>query len=68
MNVEHYDGDDDAQPDQQHGEQEVLPQERHCQGRGGHDLRDEEEEHRLREEDADAEGHLLSGVRGEVEH
>lgn len=65
--VEHDDGDEHTQPDEQHGEEQILPEQRHGQGGGGHDLGDEEEEHGLREEDADAEGHLLARVGRQVE-
>lgn len=67
VDVQHHDRDDDAESDQQHGEQEVLAEQRQCERCRRYDFRDQEEEHRLRQENGDAECDLLSGVGGQVE-
>ena len=67
VDVEDDDGGDDGDADQDHGEEQVLAEQRHRQRRGRHDLGDEQEEHGLREQDGDAEGDLLAGVGRQVE-
>ena len=67
VHVEDDDGDEDGQADEEHGEEEVLAEQRDGQRRGRDDLRDEEEEHGLRQEDADAKGHFLAGIGRQVE-
>ena len=67
VHVEDEDGDDDAEGDEDHGEEEVLPDEGDDQRGGGDDLGDEEEEHGEGEEDGDAQGDLLPAVGGQVE-
>ena len=67
VHVEHEDGDHDGERDEDHGEEEVLPDEGDDQRGGRDDLGDEEEEHGEGEEDGDAEGDLLPAVGGQVE-
>ena len=67
VNVEHNYGEENGERDQNHGEQEVLADERHHQGRGRNELGQEQEEHGEREENVDAESDLLAAVAGQVE-
>ena len=67
VHVEHEDGDDDGERDEDHGEEQVLADERDHQ-RGGRDgLGDDQQEHGQREQHGDAEGDLLAAVGGQVE-
>lgn len=68
VHVQDDDGDDDGEADQDHGEEDVLAEERQGERSRRDDLGDEEEEHGLGEQDVDAEGDLFTGVGGEVEH
>ena len=65
--VQDDDGDENGEADEAHGEQEVLAKERHGQRRRRNDLWHEEEEHGLRQERRDAEGHFLARVGRQVE-
>ena len=47
VDVEDDDGGDDGYADQDHGEEQVLAEQRHGQRGGRHDLGDEQEEHGL---------------------
>ena len=67
MDVQHKDGDDDAERDENHGEEEVLADQRDDEWRRGDGLGDDQQEHGEGEEDRDAEGDLLATVRREVE-
>lgn len=60
VGVDDNDGDDDGGNDKHHGEEHVLPDERHG-ARGRRDqLHDDQQEHSQRQQDGDAEGHLLT--------
>lgn len=67
MYVQNYNGDDDAQSDQQHGEQEVFAEEGECQRCRWYDFGYQQKEHGLRQEDANAQCNLLARVRGQIE-
>ena len=58
MHVEHSHGDADGEGDQDHGEEQVLPQERHRQRCGRNYFRQQQEEDGQGEQDGDAKGHL----------
>lgn len=60
VRVDDYDSNDDGGDDKDHGEEHVLPNERHSTGSGGDELHDDQQEHGQREQDGDAEGHLLT--------
>lgn len=60
MGVDDNDSDDDGGNDKHHGEQHVLPNERHSTGGRRDQLHDDQQEHSQREQDRDAEGHLLT--------
>ena len=60
VGVDDDDGDDDGGDDEDHGEEHVLPDERHGAGGGGNELHDDQQEHRERQQDGDAQGHLLT--------
>ena len=68
VHVEHEDGDDDGQGDEDHGEEEVLADQGDDEGRGGDDLGDEEEEDGEGQQHRDAQGDLLTAVRGQIEN
>lgn len=68
VDVEDAYGDDDAEANEDEGEEEVLAQQGKGQRGRGDDLGDEQEEHGLRQEDRDAEHHLLPRVGRQVEH
>ena len=55
MNVEDPDCDEDGEGDEEHGEEEVLAEQRDGQGGGRNDLGQKEEEDSEGEEDGDAE-------------
>ena len=61
MNVQHPHGDADGQRDEYHGEEKVLSQKGHGQGRRGDDLGQQQEEDSQRQQDGDAEGNLEKG-------
>ena len=67
VDVEDDDGDDDRQTDHHHGEEEIFSQQRQRQWRRRNDLGDEQEEHGLRQQDGNAQGHLLARVGWQVE-
>lgn len=58
--VDDDDGDDDGGDDKHHGEEHVLPDERHGAGGGRDELHDDQQEHSQREQDGDAQSHLLT--------
>lgn len=68
VHIEHEDGDDDGQRDENHGEEEVLADEGDDEGRGRDDLCDEEKEDGEGEQHRDAQGDLLAAVGGQVKH
>ena len=68
VHVEDDDGDEDREADQEHGEEQVFAEQGDGQRRGRDDLRNEQEEHGLREEDGNAQGHLLAGIGRKVKH
>lgn len=67
MDVEDKDGDDDTQSHKDHGEQQVLPNERDDQGRGRYGFSDNQQEHSEGQQDRNAQGDLLPTVWGQVE-
>ena len=67
VHVEHEDGDDDGERDEDHGEEQVLANERDHQRGGWDSLGDDQQEHGQREKDRDAQGNLLAAVGGQVE-
>lgn len=60
MGVDDDDGDDDGGNDKHHSEQHVFADQRHCAGRGGNQLHDDQKEHSQRQQDGDAESHFLT--------
>lgn len=58
MNVQHDHGHADRHGHQDHGEQQVLSEQRHGQGRGRYDLGQQQEEHGERHEYVTAQRHL----------
>lgn len=60
VGVDDDDGDDDGSNDEHHGEQHVLANQRHCTGRGGDQLHDDQQEHSQRQQHRDAESHFLT--------
>ena len=67
VHVEHEDGDDDAERDEDHGEEQVLADERDDQRGGGDGLGDDQQEHGERQQHGDAQGDLLAAVGRQVE-
>jgi len=67
MDVEDDRRHEHGEADEGHGKEEVLSQERHCQGRRRDVLQDEEEKHGLGENDGDDEDDLLTRVCRQVE-
>lgn len=67
MYVQYDNRDDDTQSDQQHGKEKVFPKERQRQRGRRNNFGNQQEEHGLRQEDADAQGNLLARVGGQVE-
>lgn len=65
--VEYYNCDDDTQPDQQHGEEQILAEQGQRQRRRRYNFGYQQEEHGLRQEDANAQCNLLARVRRQVE-
>jgi len=68
VHVEHEHGDDDAERDEDHGEEQVLADERDDQRGGGDGLGDHEQEDSEGEQDGDTERDLLSAVGREIEN
>lgn len=62
VHVEHKDGDDDGEGDENHGEKKVLANERDHKGCGRYDLCDEEKEDSEGQQHGDAQGDLLTTV------
>ncbi len=62
VHVEHKDGDDNGEGDENHGEEEVLADERDYEGCGGYDLCDEKKENSEGQQHGDAQGDLLTAV------
>lgn len=62
VHVKHKDGDDDGECDENHGEEEVLANERDDEGCGRYDLRDEKKENGEGQQHRDAQGDLLTTV------
>lgn len=60
VGVDNDDGDDDGGYDKHHGEEHVLPNERHSAGGGRDELYDDQQEHSQRQQDRDAQSHLLT--------
>jgi len=67
VDVQHKDSDDDAERDKDHGEEEVLADQRDDERRRRNGLSDDQQEHSERKHDGDTEGDLLAAVRREVE-
>lgn len=67
VDVDGKDGDDDGECDEDHGEDQILPDERDGLRGGGDDLLDDQEENRERHQDWGAERDLLAAVGGQVE-
>lgn len=67
MYVDGKDGDDDGERDKDHGEDQVLPDERDSLRRGGDDLLNDQEENCERHKDRGAERDLLAAVGGQIE-
>ena len=67
VDVQHEHGDDDGERDEDHGEEEVLADERDDQRRGGDDLGDEQQEDGEGQQHGDAQRDLLAALRGQVE-
>ena len=68
VDVEHEDGDDDGQGDEDHGEEQVLADEWDDQRGGRDDLGDQQQEDGEREQHRDAQCDLLPAVGGQVEN
>lgn len=62
MHVENDDGDENGEANEEHGEKEVFAQQRDGQRSGRYNFGNEQEEHGLRQEDTDAQRHLLAGI------
>ena len=60
MCVDDDDSDDDGGDDEDHGEEHVLPNEWYSTGGRGDQLHDDQQEHSQRQQDRDAESHLLT--------
>lgn len=60
VGVDDNDGDDDGGNDKHHGEEHVLPDERHSTGGRRDELHNDQQEHSQRQQDGDAESHLLA--------
>lgn len=67
VHIQHKHGDDDGQCDENHSEEQVLPDQRYDQRRGRDDLRDEQQEDSERQQHRDAQRDFLAAVRREVE-
>lgn len=68
VHVQHKHSDDDAEGDEDHREEQVLPDEGDDQRCGGDGLCDDEQENSEGEQDRDTERDLLSTVRWEIEN
>lgn len=60
MGVDDDDSDDDGGNDEYHGEEHVLPNEWYSAGGRGDQLHNDQKEHSQRQQDRDAESHLLT--------
>lgn len=60
MSVDNNDSDDDGGDDKDHGEEHVLPNEGYGTGGRGDQLHNNQQEYGQRQQDRDAEGHLLT--------
>lgn len=60
VGVDDDDSNDDRGNDEDHSEEHVLPDEWHSTGGGGDQLHNDQQEHSQRQQDRDAEGHLLT--------
>lgn len=67
VDVDGKDSDDDGKGDEDHGEDQVLPDKRDSLGRGGDDLLNHQEENCERYQDGGAERDLLTAVWGQIE-
>lgn len=67
VDVDGKDGDDDGERDEDHGEDQVLPDERDSLRRGGDDLLNDQEENCERHQHWGAERDLLAAVWGQIE-
>lgn len=63
VGVDDDDSNDDRGNDEDHSEEHVLPDEWHGTGGGGDQLHNDQQEHSQRQQDRDAEGHLLTWER-----
>lgn len=59
VRVDDNDGDDDGRDDEHHGEQHVLPDQRHGTGGGRDQLHNDQKEHSEGQQDRDTQRHLL---------
>lgn len=62
MHVQHEHSDDDGQRDEDHSEEQVLPDQWDHQRRGRDDLRDEQQEDGERQQHGDAQRDFLTAV------
>lgn len=67
VEIEHEDGDEDGEGDKNHGEEQVLANERYNDGGRRDAFSEEEEENGEREEDGYTQADLLATVTGQVE-
>lgn len=67
VNIEHHHGDADRQCHQDHGEEQILAEQRNHQTGGRNDLGQQQEEHGERDHDRDGKTDLLARLRGQVE-
>lgn len=67
VDVDGKNGDDDGERDKNHGEDQVLPNERDGLWRGGNDLLNDQEEDGKRHQHWRAERNLLTTVGGQIE-
>lgn len=66
VHVEHEDGNDDGQRDEDHGEEQVLADQGDDERSGGDGLSDDQEEDSEGQEDRNAERHFLTAIRRKV--
>lgn len=66
VHVQHKDSDDDGERDEDHGEEEVLADERDNEGGGRYDLCDKQEENGEGQQHRDTKGDLLATVGGQI--
>lgn len=60
VGVDDNDSDNDGRNDKDHGEEHVLPNERYSAGGRGDQLHNDQQKHSQRQQDRDAESHLLT--------